>query len=712
MEIRHDADEREAKLADIFAIVRETVRRRWLTLLIVTAVVFVPAAIYIMRLTPIFQATARMRIDPSRNPLANTATGASAEPSSSTIDTEASAMNSVELARTVARKLKLADNPEFNGALKTGNAAAMSTAAGRESAIAGSLLAGLSVAREKLTYVLDVQYRSPNPVAAARIANAFAESYIESRVADKAGTASRQGEWFDKRLADLGEQVMAADARVAQFRAQAGIVGSDPLGEGGTIVDQQIAPLTGTLANAESDAAAARSNLGAARAQVSRGGLDAVSEVLNSPVIADLRRQRAEVLRDTAVVEAKFGPKHPESIRVRDQLTSLDSQIQAESRRVVNSLQATAAAAEARASSLRGSLNNLQTQRERDSRAAALASSYEREAAAKRALYERMSQLSLGSTQAAQVSLSQAAIIDRADVPTHPTSPNRPLLLALAAIVALVAGAGTIGVQEAMAGGLRTSEEVQAQLGVPVLAAIPNEKARNPADILIDRPTSFFAESLRIARASILGVRDQAPPQVIAITSALPSEGKTTTALAFARTLAAADAKTLLIECDVRRAAMRHLVRTPATSTGLVEVLQGKATLTEGIVPSDVPNLDQLLVSVPFYSAEDLFGGEEMRQILDAVRAQYTHIVLDLPPILGLADGRFISVLADAVVLIVRWGVTPAAAAKAAHSLLRNDGGNTVGVIYTMVDSSAEVMGGLYYSKYYAKNYSKYYNAE
>ncbi|MFD1949573.1 GumC family protein [Sphingomonas arantia] len=653
-----------------------------------------------------------MRIDPSRNPLSNVNTGTGAEPSSSTIDTEASAMNSIALARAVVRKLKLVESPLFNSALRNSDSALLSTSAEREAKVASTVLSNLSVSREKLTYVLDIKYRSPDPVIAAQVANAIAETYIDSRVADKASTASRQGEWFDKRLDDLGQQVMAADARVAQFRAQAGIVGSDPLGDGGTIVDQQIAPLTGTVASAESDAAAARSNLAAARGQVSRGGLDAVSEVLGSAVIGDLRRQRAEALRDQASVGIKFGPKHPETMRVHDQISSLDSQIQAESRRIVNSLQATSAAAEARVSSLRGSLNDLQNRRERDSRAAALASSYQREAAAKRALYERMSQLSLGSTQAAQVSLSQAAIIDHADVPTGPVSPNRPLLLALAGIVALIAGAGTIGALEITSGGMRTAEEVREQLGVPILAAIPNEKVQNPADILIDRPTSFFAESLRIARASILGVRDQAPPHVIAFTSALPSEGKTTTALAFARTLAAADAKTLLIECDVRRAAMRHLVRTPATSTGLVEVLQGKATLTEGIVPSDVPNLDQLLVSVPFYSAEDLFGGEEMRQILDAVRAQYTHIVLDLPPILGLADGRFISVLADAVVLIVRWGVTPAAAAKAAHSLLRNDGGNTVGVIYTMVDSSAEVMGGLYYSKYYAKNYSKYYNAE
>lgn len=338
-----------------------------------------------------------------------------------------------------------------------------------------------------------------------------------------------------------------------------------------------------------------------------------------------------------------------------------------------------------------------------------MAQSLERDAVAKRAAYDKMSEMALTSAQASQNSISQAVIVERAQPPMQPSAPNKPLILALGLVAALVAGGGTIAVQEMLVTGMQTVEEVETALGIPVLAAVPKvAKSANPADILIERPTSLFAESLRIARASILGVRESRPPQVIALTSALPSEGKTTTSLAFARTLALNGAKTLLLECDVRRAALRHMVGNPAISTGLVEVLHDEAPLDAAIQPSGIDNLDQLLVRSPFFSSENLFGDGKMEELLRRLRSRYESIVLDLPPLVGLADGRFLATMADAAVLAIRWNATPSSAAASALGWMRSDGANPIGAIYTMVDSSAEAIGGLYYSK----KYSAYYQGE
>ncbi|GLT01103.1 hypothetical protein GCM10007897_24940 [Sphingobium jiangsuense] len=708
MEITHKVDGYERQLSDILQLVRDVLRRRRLTFGLVAAGVLALAVALMMLMTPQYESVARIRIDPSQNPLANKQQSDQTTLSPEAIETEVSAMSSLDVARTVVRELNLANDSEFAKGLDEGPDAARMGAEERETLVAQAVLKKLSVGREKLTYIIAMRFRSRDPVKSAKIVNSFADNYLKAKTGMSVGTASRQTQWYEQRLAELGNEMRTAEAALADYRARTGLVATDSRSSG-TVVDQQIPALSGSLANAESNAAAAQAAYSSAREQISRGGIDSVSEVRNSPVIADLRSQRAQILRSMGEVQARYGDKHPESIRVRDQLASIDEQIRDEAARVVNSLAADAVSAQARAASLRNSLSQLEGARAQNTRNEAMAQSLERDAVAKRAAYDKMSEMALTSAQASQNSLSQAVIVERAQPPMQPSAPNKPLILALGLVAALVAGGGTIAVQEMLVTGMQTVEEVETALGIPVLAAVPKvAKSANPADILIERPTSLFAESLRIARASILGVRESRPPQVIALTSALPSEGKTTTSLAFARTLALNGAKTLLLECDVRRAALRHMVGDPAIGAGLVEVLHDEAPLDAAIQPSGIDNLDQLLVRSPFFSSENLFGDGKMEELLRRLRSRYESIVLDLPPLVGLADGRFLATMADAAVLAIRWNATPSSAAASALGWMRSDGANPIGAIYTMVDSSAEAIGGLYYSK----KYSAYYQGE
>ena len=703
MEISNKQNDTEGRLSDVVARVKDAIRLRWLTLLIVTAVVLALGIGMIMMMTPQYYAAARVQIDPTRNPLANSPSDTLTPES---IATEVANVSSIDVATAVVRKLNLINDPSFTKALKARPNYATMSPSDRETAVAQAALSKLNVDRDKLTYILSIGFTSPDPIKAARIANAFAESYIATKVGGSIGTAEQRADWYKQRLDSLAAEVREADAKVASYRAATGVVSSGPNGQTTTTADQQVGPLSLELASAESDAAAAHANLNAAQQQSAKGGVDAVSQVLNSSVITELRRQRAEILRNMGEVEANYGDKHPESIRVHDQLRSIDAQIREEANRVIASLRSTAVSADARAASLRSAMNGLQARQSAATRDAVMADALDREATAKRAQYDKLAAMSLDSTQAARNSIAQVEIVDRARPPQTPSSPKTMLLLALTVIVALGAGVGTVAVQEMLVSGMRSVDEVETQLGVPMLAAIPKQpKSSRPADLLLERPTSLFAESMRIARAAILGVKGEHPPQVIAITSALPSEGKTTTALAFARTLAINGAHTLLIECDVRRAAMTPLVGHPPKSAGIVEVLHGEATLAQALTPGDVEGLDHLLVRTPYFSSEDLFGAGTFQKLIAEVRGKYEQIVLDLPPLVGLADGRFIAVFADTTALVIRWDSTPVQAASSALSWLRADGANVAGAIFSMVDSSAEAIGGLYYSKKYAGYY-------
>lgn len=710
MEVRHAADEHEARLADVVSVVRDTIRRRWLLLLAVTAAVFVLGVIAVSLMTPKYDATAKIRLDPSRNPLANgNAQQTRADLSDEAIQTELTQVRSLKIAIGIVRAQGLLDDPEFSHALASSTETPITNTDSRETVVANALLQHLTVTREKDTYVLDVTVESTDPIKAAKLANAFAAGYIEFRTSNTTGTAREQTAWFKQQLETLGRDATEAATRAAQYRARAGILGSSADGGSGTIVDQQIAPLSGALVGAASDAAAARANVVAAQTQVARGNFDTVPEVLNSSVIQGLRTQRAEALRTQHEIEVRYGERHPESIRVRDEVAALDAQIKAEARRILASLQANSTASQARVESLRGSLGQLEHEREQSVTASTVADGLQRDADAKRALYDKMSQMSLDSMQAASTQIAVAEVIASAEPPAAPTFPNKPMLYLLALIVGLAAGGATIAAQEVLSGGFRSVEDLEAQIGLPVLAVIPKvRKDESPTELMLDRPTSMFSEAFRIVRTAILGARSEANLKVIAITSSLPAEGKTTSAVAFARTLAIANASVLLLECDVRRASVRQIVRGNPPTSGLVELLHGEITLDQAIQPGDVPNLDQILVVNPYFSAENLFGEGRMEQLLEAVRARYDYIVLDLPPLMGLADGRYLAVLADVTALVVKWGSTPISAVTSAIGWLRNDGANPIGAIYTQVDPSAHSVGGLYY---YSKQYSEYYQA-
>jgi capsular exopolysaccharide synthesis family protein len=280
-------------------------------------------------------------------------------------------------------------------------------------------------------------------------------------------------------------------------------------------------------------------------------------------------------------------------------------------------------------------------------------------------------------------------------------------MFALSLIVGIGAGIAVIATQETMSAGLKSVEEIEKELGVPLLAAIPNvPKLARPADLLIDKPTSQFAEALRNARASILGMKVEDAPKIIALTSAVPHEGKTTTALGLARTMAISGMRTIIVDADVRRAQMRQIIDATPGEIGTVEVLHGDAPWSAAVLKTGLDKLDAILVRQPYFSSEDLFGGDTMHRLLGELSAEYDVVILDLPPLVGLADGRFLSALADAVVLAVKWNATPSQVVKTAITSLNNDGANVVGAVFTMVDTSSQSVGSYYY---YSNKYTQYY---
>jgi len=674
--------------------------RRWLTILLATLVVVLLAVAATMLLEPRYEAVARLRVEPTQNMLVGQTPTGSNLPDQSIVETEASIMASHDLAVEVVRRLNLVNDPELTeGMDDLPPQQSQAEQDRRIDQVADELGKRLDVSRRESTYVVELAVTSRDPVKAAQIANAFVDVYIEQSVSRRTGTAAGQAVMIERRLEELAAKAQEADQRLAQFRAANGIVGEGAL----SVADQQIAPLAGQLATAQSEAAAARARLAAAQSQIAGGGLTAVSAVLGSPVIANLRAQRAALTTQFEEISTTFGPRHPESIRIQEQLRAVDEQIREEANRVVGSLRSEAAAASARAASLQGDLNALRASRATQTQASGTEATLLRAAEAAQLAYNQAAELAQRTNQIAASPLSQAQLIEAATPPLEPSAPNKRLLLAGGLVLGLLLGVLLAALQELLASGARSRRDLE-RIGLPLLASVPLQRRRKtgrmPADSMVDAPFTAYAEAFRSMR-NTLTISSGKPLQVVALVSSLPGEGKTTTSLSLARMMAMSGERTLIIDADPRGAGLLRLL--PAEpEVGLVEVLDDGVAWQTAIQPDVVEGLDILPVSSSEFVQSDVFSKDRLEALLAELRGRYDRIVFDTPPLLGVADARVIASVADAVLMVVRWDKTPRNAIRSTLETLIQDSAVVIGAVFTMVDPRSEAAGGAHYSAYYS----------
>ncbi|AQR61196.1 hypothetical protein BZG35_05670 [Brevundimonas sp. LM2] len=710
---------REAEPLDFRALLA-IMRRRILLLAVVVVLVTIAAIVAALMITPTFTASASLRIDPTqRSVIENNDPTQNNLPAEAIIETEVSLITSRLVAEQVVRELRLDRDAEFYEA--EGGVAGIVGGQAEKSAIdetIDAVLKKLTVERAGQTFMVNVAFTSENPRKAATIANEFVQSYLDASASLRLQSVSAQSAGLNSRLNELGREVQQADAALAQYRSATGLVSGSDGAPAVNAVDQQIIPLTSALATAESDAAAASATANAARAQVSRSGVESVSGVLTSSVIADLRRQRSEVLRDRDEITARYGPLHPDTIRVQQQLSGLDQQIQAEAQRIVSALDSDARAAQARAAALRAQLNSLRGQQSSNSRLTVEADRLAREAEAKRNIYQQLSTTAQQANQQRQLSETDSKLISAATPPASPSFPNKVLFAAMGLVVGAVLGIGAVFIAEAFDAGLRTIDDVESALGVPYLGSLPEIAAKQlvfrgrksqPWEYVVEKPLSGFAEALRTVRGSLALLDVGRRVQVVTVTSALPNEGKTVTAVSLARVLALSGDSVLLIDCDLRQNALRDLTASANPKVGLVEVLTGEATLDEAIVRDSVERLDLLPLTKVVFTPRDLFNTEVMGKLIESVRARYDMIVIDCPPTLAVADAQALAGIADAVVLAVRWGKTPRDAARAAIGRIEQSGGIIGGVLLTRADLNARSSFSRSDPSFYYKAYKSYY---
>ncbi|MCW5687244.1 MAG: polysaccharide biosynthesis tyrosine autokinase [Pseudolabrys sp.] len=731
------------RLAEIFRILR-----RRIALIMLTMFVFAAAAgLALVFIKPLYTATATVLIDPRRPNVINLDAKQTQVQAPSTddaaIESQVLLAQSVAVLRRVVDELKLTEDPEFKP--KPGLLAPVkrlfveppaSNVNPQEAARMGAvavLQSRLKVARQRNSFLIDINVNAQNPETASRVANAISQAYFEELVRSKSDATKMAAGWLNNQLNDLKARVLASDKAVEEFRGAHNLT----LSQGETVNSQQITDLNSKLVEARAEAAQARAKYDQV-AEIAKSKADpgSLSEALASETIAKLRGQYAQLTMNEADLTSRYGPQHPQVTAVKAQLRDTQKLISAEVQRILQSRRHSYEVAAAREASLEKSLAALQNISSESGQAEVRLRELQREADANRALYESFLGRYKEASARETLDLPEARIVTTASAPTQPSFPKAWLFLGLAIPLGAAFGSIIAIAVDRFDRRVKTIDQVEAISGVPGIASLPLVGLRELSRItkrgrdelasyqeqptrmlplalqpplmryIIEEPNSVFAEAIRAVRLSVQREARIRPMQTIMLTSAIEGEGKTTLAANLALSYAMMGVRTLIVEGDLRNPQLTRSL-CPNAEWGLFDVALGRASLQQTILFDKATSLSVL----PSPSSDELEAMSEfafsdsMRIILGELRRHYDVIIVDAPPLVPLVDSRALGEHADGIVLAVGWDRTPQDLIARAVDLLSPLKDRVLGTVLTRVDLRRLRNYDYYHSSAYIKPY-------
>lgn len=686
----------------------KTYRRHLTLFLLVAGIIFAAAAAYTLLQTPRYTATATLVIAPHPAEIGSDRTTALSDPAAdSSVDTQVELLKSRTLAGLVVDRLALTDPVRFDDLTRSlsvrdripllASARASVPVSARRDVAIDRLQQGLEVHRTAQTFALSLAFEHADRHLAAAIVNTYAKAFVAQSQSIKREGSDASETLLTGQLAKARQEVEASDAALGRYKVAHNLMSV----QGGTIAEQQLSSLDGQVALAKAGEAEATARLQTAREQLAHGSSgDDLGEALGSPVIQQLRSQRAVVSAQVADLAGRYGPKYPPLAAAQRQVADIDAQIQGEIGRTINNLDAQRQVAQRRTGSLAGSAGGARAQVVQNNVASiALGGLQLRSDTAHTNYAQLLNRVNEIGAQAATTQ-SDARLASPAAIPVLPTSPNVAINLLVGALLAIVGGLGVVFARQGTDRGIRTLEDVEGRLQLPYLAGLPtlgsavrHVGGSDPISALVDHSGSAYAEGYRNLAASVLQAAGSGKIRTIALTSALPNEGKTTAAIGLARIVAMSGVSTVLVDADMRRPSIANaLGLRPAV--GLQQVLEGDATLDEALVT----DRDSPLVILPMLraglSGAQALGNGSFDTLIEDLKARFDVVIFDASPVLPVVDGRLVAKKVDSTVLLVRWRKTPDAAVEMAIHLLQALGVNMTGVALSRVDLNALARSG------------------
>lgn len=715
---RGGAEDSDMNMFDIKALFGMVYRRFWLIAASFFIVLGLVAYITFTQ-TPTYRAQSVIQLDTTQVNVIDLGAlfSGGAGATTSVIDTEVRVIGSKSLLSRVAERQRLVEDPEFNWTLRPveksflntvqksvvgmlgGDTTEVDPFAGMTAeqkeaeifeSVVTTLMSNVHVGRVGTTYLLTVDVTSTSPETAARLANEIAEQYRVQQLEKKYDATRKATEWLQERVAGLREEVEDKEQLVETFRAETGLLEA----QGTTLTEQQIAYLTSQRGQLQIELDRARARYDSMRRQIDSGaGVDSVSEVINSPLINDLKAQRAAIMRRVAELETRVGDRHPDLISARNEVTDIDRQMNAEMNRIAANLESELRVAQSQIGAIQGEIGRSTSQLRGNNVNLVRLRELERDAQTSRVMLEEFLARSKQTREQDALITADSSILSLASVPGSPASPQKFFNMLIGLVLGLIVGAVMALIAELFESQISSSEDIETKLKVNPIGSVPLIRTAgllgigqtSPADFLVENPLSAYAESIRYLRAAVAFSDLDSETKTVAITSSLPDEGKTSLALSLGRMSAMSGSRTLVIDGDFRRRQLTEMADLKP-EIGFVEHLFGAGQLSDAIVKDHKTMLDILPLSLNGHTPHDVFGTRAFDELLARLRSMYDLILVDTGPLLLMAEARVVAGKMDKTILVVRWRQTTRSAARQSLALLRDFKADLLGVTLNMVD--------------------------
>lgn len=676
------------------------------SILLISAIVAVAVIVPNLQAPKRYTATSSIIIDPRPyNELTNDSVVSGLPTDTAQVDTEVEVLKSSSIAEAVINSLRLYDDPEFAGQY-AGTAAQNANSQLLKEQVVNRVLAGLLVKRVGLTRVIDINYNSLSAEKSARIANEWARLYIEQQLDSKLVATNNAKLLVSQNESKLRDQAFAAKETLENFKLSNQLRSPDGI----RMIEQDISLYSQQVAQLSSEAAEAKSRWEVAKATSGRSMANG-SDALDSSVIQNLKTRRAEAASDLASLATRYGPKHPKYMEASQRVIVIDKNINAETNRIVNDLYGQYVVKRDKLASMQSALANAQSTLAHNNQYASQLNNLQTQANSAQTLYETYLDKSKEIAAREGGIKADARIVSNAAVPSRPSSPIKSLVILLGIMCGIFAGLVYFIIRKLFDVGINSATDVEQKLGIQYLGSIYDLRSTlklmskfkgTPRDYIIQNPLSTFAEGFRSLRATILYSKAGESVKTVAITSAFPKEGKTTTSICMATVAALSGQSVLVVDCDIRRQSLSSTVAS-RPQAGLLEYLNNDATLDE-IIQHDKTGVDYILMSEGSATARDIFGSEGMKKAIEVLKGRYDLVIFDTAPLLPVSDSRPLTKLADATILLSRWRKTPKRATSAAANIIEDSNANLAGLVLTQVNYRQ--------SSYYGHKEGSYYKSD
>jgi capsular exopolysaccharide synthesis family protein len=600
-------------------------------------------------------------------------------------------LKSRSLAERVVRDLSLESNDAFMNAVapsawsrlrsmffSDGAPAPSSDLAARQAEATGRLLAGLSVQPVRSSSIVKLSFDSPSSQAAQRVVNAVAQTFIAVNLERRYESSAYARKFLEERLEQLKVKLSESEKELVAYAEQQHIVGT---GDTQTLATTNLTSANDALSKATAERLKKEQIWQQAQATT---GL-ALPQIMQSEAIETMRAKQVELGAEYKEKLSFFKPAFPEMRQIQAQIDELDRQIASEVALIKQSAKAEYEAAVAEERSLAKLVEDLKTEvtdfRNRNIQYTIL----QREVDTNRSLYEGLLQRYKEIGVAGGVGVNNISIVDAAEVPGSPYTPRLSRNLAIALMLGLMFGGAAAFAREHLDDTFKSPEDVEENLGVPLLGIIPLVDAIKDPKTLFDDPRSPASEAYRSLRTALQFSTSGGVPKSLLITSSRAGEGKSTTALTLARNFAQLGLRVLLIDADLRKPSLHESLGLDQ-NVGLTNFLAGSAMPPEALQHTDMSGLTAMASGPLPPNPAELLASAKMLSLLTIASQKYDLVIIDGPPVAGLADAPLLSSMAAGTLLVIDSKGTRRGVAKAALKRLAFARAQIVGAVINKLD--------------------------